>query len=348
MNILVIRFREMGDAIIATPLLASLRKSFPEALIDYVVNANIAPLFEGHPHISRLITFTADERHNTPLYLQKVWKTVHTTRYDIIIDLHSTFESMAFSVFSRASSWRIGLAKSYTRPVFTHVIPRCGDDESMIDHNLQFLRPLADNYTITYDKNVYLSVTEKEKQDFRTYMAQQGIDYSRPIMLAGVTGKIESKTWKQDRMIEILRRIMHRYPRLQIIFNYAPGREADNARAIFEQLDSPEQVFIDIQARSSRALAAMASNIDFYFGNEGGARHIVHAMGRPSFVICSPMAPKATWIPADSDVLARGIEAADLVSRSDLARMDALQRYDAITVEAVWQPLLAFCEQLSI
>ena len=62
-NILVIRFRQMGDAIVATPLLSSLRQTFPEAQIHFVLNDRIAPLFEGHPAIDRIITFTNEERH---------------------------------------------------------------------------------------------------------------------------------------------------------------------------------------------------------------------------------------------------------------------------------------------
>ena len=55
MKILVIRFRQMGDAILTTPLLSTLRKNFPEAEIDYILNERIAPLFEGHPAISEYL-----------------------------------------------------------------------------------------------------------------------------------------------------------------------------------------------------------------------------------------------------------------------------------------------------
>ena len=46
-----------------------------------------------------------------------------------------------------------------------------------------------------------------------------------------------------------------------------------------------------------RQLVALASFSTAYFGNEGGARHIVHAVGRPSFVIVSPSIDPVTWVP---------------------------------------------------
>ena len=71
MKILVVRFRQMGDAILATPLLSTLRANYPDAQIDFVLNERIAPLFEGHPAISRVITFI-DLNPNIPMTLEIV------------------------------------------------------------------------------------------------------------------------------------------------------------------------------------------------------------------------------------------------------------------------------------
>ena len=141
MKILVIRFRQMGDAILATPLLSTLRASFPDAEIDFVLNERIAPLFEGHPALSRIITFTDEERHSFFTYVGKVWRTVHQTRYDAIIDMRSTTNTMLFALFSLRSRWRIGIRKPYTWGIFNRRIEACEDDESMIDHNLKLVPP---------------------------------------------------------------------------------------------------------------------------------------------------------------------------------------------------------------
>ena len=56
-KIIVLRFRRVGDAVISTVLCSSLKKTFPKARIDYVLNENIAPLFENHPDIDKIIRF---------------------------------------------------------------------------------------------------------------------------------------------------------------------------------------------------------------------------------------------------------------------------------------------------
>ena len=330
MKILVIRFRQMGDAILATPLLSTLRKNHPDAEIDFVLNERIAPLFEGHPAISRIITFSDDERHSFFTYIRKVWHIVHQTRYDAIIDMRSTMNTILFALFSLRSPWRIGIRKPYTWGIFNHRYEGCEKDESMIDHNLKLCLPLISTQVERMtDRNLSLFITESEKADFRAYMQQQGINFSLPVMLVGVTAKLEHKTWPQDRMTEVLRRLIETFPQWQLIFNYAPGREAENARCIYELLGSPKSVFLNIAAKSPRELAAMAANCTAYFGNEGGGRHIVHAMGKPSLVICSPYASKTTWLPQDTDIIAQGIDATS---------------YDQITIEHVWSELEQFCK----
>ena len=99
MKILVVRFRQMGDAILTTVVLNSLKKSFPDCSIDFVLNDKICPLFEGHPSINRLIPFTDEERHSFFKYIRKVWHVVHSTHYDVIIDMRSTMNTMLFALF---------------------------------------------------------------------------------------------------------------------------------------------------------------------------------------------------------------------------------------------------------
>lgn len=349
MRILVIRFRQMGDAILATPLLSTLRLNYPDAEIDFVLNERIAPLFDGHPAISRIITFSDEERHSVWQYARKVWRITHSVHYDAIIDMRSTANTMLFALFSLRSKCRIGIRKPYTWGIFNHRYEGCEDNESMISHNLRLAEPLKRNTCEAGQeaahsqwkvcRDLTLSITGQELHDFRTYMEQQGIDFSRPIMLAGVTAKLTNKTWAEDRMTDVLRRFIAQYPDVQIIFNYAPGQEADNARHIYEMLNMPANVFINIEARSMRQLAAMAANCTFYFGNEGGGRHIVHAMGRPSFVICSPYASKSTWLPTDTSIPTAGVAASDI---ADTEGLSPKEQYAMVTADYVWPRLTEF------
>lgn len=55
-RILLIAMRFLGDALLATPLIHSLKQAFPEAKIDILIYRNTAGMFEGNPDIERIIT----------------------------------------------------------------------------------------------------------------------------------------------------------------------------------------------------------------------------------------------------------------------------------------------------
>ncbi|MDO9142075.1 MAG: lipopolysaccharide heptosyltransferase, partial [Methylobacter sp.] len=55
-KILVIAMRYLGDVLLTTPLLHSLRQAYPDAQLDVLVFCNTAAMLEGNPDIDRVIT----------------------------------------------------------------------------------------------------------------------------------------------------------------------------------------------------------------------------------------------------------------------------------------------------
>lgn len=344
MKILVIRFRQMGDAILATCLFNTIKRNDPGADTTYVLNERLAPLFKDHPAIDHLITFSESENYTFWRYLEKVWQVVHQNHYDVIIDMRSTVKSMFFTVFSPSTKYRIGLRKWYTHCAFNYLFDRARKNECTIDHDLMLLSPL--NYTV-WDQSFALPVTVKEKDDFRNYILRMKIHFSRPVVLMGVTSKLQNKTWSPEGMAYIVRNLIQVYPQVQIIFNYAPGKEEWESRQIYELLDRDPHIFINIRASTPRQLVALSSWITLYFGNEGGARHIVHSQGKPSFVIMAPQNSKRMWLPKNN-IPAEGISVEDVASENELAKIPLDRQYALIKKETVWERFLEFINKYHI
>lgn len=337
---LIIRFRQMGDTVLTTPILDTLRRNFPDSRIDIVLNERLAPLLEHHPSVSNVITFTERERHNIFTYVRKVWRIMHAVRYDMVIDMRSNMNTLLFSLLAKGKSVRSGIDKGYSRLFLTDRLVPCGQREYIVDYNLRLLAPLERYGTITYERRLSLTVTDDERKAFKDYMRQCGIDFCRPVMLAGVTAKLEHKAWRRSRMTDVLRRITATFPDVQIVLNYAPGREETDARMIADALNS-RNIFLGVEAKGLRKLMAMASCCTLYFGNEGGTRHIMQAMGKPTFSICSPAANLYTWIPAD-DERHQAVCPDDFATAEQLSVMTYEQRYDLITPDEVWKKLVGF------
>ena len=96
MRILVIRFTSLGDVILTTPVVAALRKRYPEARIDYLVMAGCADAIAGNPHIDTLIPFDKARYHSLP-ELRAYARGLEP--YDLIIDLHAKLRSRLITAF---------------------------------------------------------------------------------------------------------------------------------------------------------------------------------------------------------------------------------------------------------
>lgn len=204
-RILILRFRRVGDAVISSVICSSLKRTFPGARIDYVVNENIGQLFLGHPDIDGVITFNNHELSNVITYCRKVYKIVSATRYDIIIDLRSTVRTLLFSLLSPCTPYRIGKKKSYNLLFQNYRIDnRFRGTNNIVDRNLELLSPLEKEYPVVYEREFRLYPTAAELSQFRRYMESCGVDFSHPLIFCDVTSRVARKSWSFDRMRELL------------------------------------------------------------------------------------------------------------------------------------------------
>ena len=331
---LVIRFRRVGDSVLGVAVCTSLKRTFPGIRVDYVLNAAIAPLYEGHSDIDRVIPFTDDDNRHALRYIARVHRVMRRTRYDIIIDMRATVRTLLFSLFSLRTPFRIGTRKAYSRLLHNYrVADRTAPARDMVQRDLMLLQPLERIANVIYDPCFRLHVPDEERRAYRAYMERCGIDFTRPIVLAAVATRIVGKGWDMERMQAVLRRMIDTY-HPQIIFNYSGDRERALCLSLYERMGRDAHLFPSIEAATLRDLRALTSLCHFFFGNEGGPRHIAQALDIPAYAIYPPGVSKRLWLPGDSPRF-RGISPDDIAPPSPEATR--AERFDLLTVDRVWQ-----------
>lgn len=349
-RILIIRFRRVGDAILSSILCSSLKRTFPEATIDYVLNEEISSLFTHHPDIDNIISFSKDELKSTFTYAKKVKKIMKEGQYDIIIDTRSTIRTSLFSLFSPKTPYKIGRKKSYNifhnYTVNNHFLeynPDNGPSENIIDLTLKLLKPLEKDFSITYDRKFQLYITEEEKKKYANYLLQKKVDLSKPIIICAIATRLTYKMWNKKNMADILQKILSYNEDVQLIFNYGGAKEKNIAKQIHEEMHYHPRVFSDIDANNLRELAVLVSLSKSFFGYEGGPRHIAQALDIPAFAIYPPGVGKQRWLPNPSHAY-QGIEAEEISRELAESDISYQEKISLITVEEVWNrlaPMLA-------
>ena len=115
-RILMVRLGAMGDIIHTLPAAASLRASFPNARIMWLVEPQWAPLLEGNPSIDGVVMLQRDPA--------GVWRSLRQLRkdnYDLAIDFQGLIKSAVVGLLGRPQQllgFRRGIARESPATMF--------------------------------------------------------------------------------------------------------------------------------------------------------------------------------------------------------------------------------------
>lgn len=102
-SLLLVAIRQIGDVLLATPLLRSLRRAWPDAVIDVLVYTDKGGMLEGNPDCNEVIA--VDEHPDLRGYL-RLLRRIHR-RYDLALTIQATDRAHLYSWL--AARRRVGL-----------------------------------------------------------------------------------------------------------------------------------------------------------------------------------------------------------------------------------------------
>ena len=315
-RILVTRMKFIGDVVLTTPLLHSLRTAYPSARIAYMAEARACSLLEHHPAVDELIGY--DFSRPAVLEQVRVALALRRARFDVALDLFSNPRSALLTYLSGARV-RVGLARAGRGRLFTHQVHDDGAPKTAIEFHDQFLRAIGVAPTATQPT---LVVTAEEKEAMRGRL--------RMIEAAwGGTGSGRStgtqSTARRGNQVEVQRSaqaamerrliILHagatwpakqwgaeQYAKLAALLARSTGGRilltggARDASALREVEEKSQRTAQRIGPLTLRELAALLSLADAFVGNDGGPMHISAAVGTPTVGIFGP-GEEQIWFP---------------------------------------------------
>jgi len=280
--ILVSRLRFMGDIILTTPLLAALRRHYPEARIGYLAEAPYHHLLEHHPAVDELYSFRrGDERSQIGLI-----RRLRRHRWDVAIDLFGNPRS-AMLLYLSGARRRIGGDFRGRRYLYTHRIPDPGERMTAIAFHLSYLAPLG----ITGEPLLpVITVTPGEKVEARQYLEDRGYDLQRPVIGLHPGATWPAKRWFPERFAALATRLHE--AKMQTLFTMGPGEEPI-IDAVYRLLPFP---LARPEPLPLRRFAALLSQLRVYVSNDCGPLHLAPAVGTRTVGIFGPGEPDI-WFP---------------------------------------------------
>jgi ADP-heptose:LPS heptosyltransferase len=89
-KILVIRLSSLGDILLTTPVVGTLRKKFPKAQIDFLIKKQFADVYLCNPNVNKKIIYRKESA-------SVLNKELNEAKYDLIIDLQNNWRSRSLT-----------------------------------------------------------------------------------------------------------------------------------------------------------------------------------------------------------------------------------------------------------
>lgn len=269
-SILVIQTAFIGDIIMSSPLFEGLKKIYPEATIDVVVNSKYTALLSNHPHIRKVYGF--DKTSHKFLNLLQLILKLRKSHYDLAVSMQRHLSSSLMMVLGGVKK-RVGSSK---QKMLTHAVtfPAGIHNREKAGLLLKMVRKG------TYDLQTRLYPSEKDKE-----AAGSLVRNNRRFKLGVAPGSVwETKKWPKEYYIEAINRMADEAD----IYLIGGGRDdIILCQEIVDKLDRPDIVNTAGQL-SLLASAALIEQLDLLLCNDSAPLHMANAMKTPVFAFFGP------------------------------------------------------------
>ena len=270
-RILVIGLSNVGDAVLMSPVIASLRARFPNAELTLVAGERARLIFEHDPRITRLIGF---EEYRGALGRLRLAGLVWSIRPDALIDLRQTALPLI---------WRPWRAWRYFRPA-PRSIPHMRER-----HLWRMRQQLGVTGPAASPVPPALWVSPESAAYADKLLLRWGVR-SGALVIVCPGARSHIKRWSAERFAQLADRLTGAY-HCQVVLTGSPADLA-LVDTIAKNMIT-ESIRIDGHT-TFRQMAACVEQADLVIANDTGILHIAAALRRPLIGLYGPTSPSIT------------------------------------------------------
>jgi heptosyltransferase-3 len=278
-RILVIQLRRIGDVLMCTPAVRSLRKNFPKAFMAFLTEKESAAILSENPYLDELIALDRKKYKNPWYSLKSLWK-VRKKKFDLVIDFFGNPRSAYFSFFSGAKV-RLGYT-FHQRKMFYNLIAYVNSTPQYAA--LARLEALSLIGIKEADCRLDFFLSKEAQKFAESFFIQENVDSSKLSISVSPTSRRAFNRYPLERYAQICDWLVSKY-NAEIILVWGPKE-----KEVVEKLSAliSHKPKMSRETSSLQELGAILKKCDIHLGNDNGTKHIAVAMGKPTLTIYGP------------------------------------------------------------
>jgi heptosyltransferase-2 len=272
-RILVLSPNWLGDAVMALPAIADVRRHFPEARVIVAARRSVADLFHLTPHVDRVVMLDHSEV-----------STLKAQGADIAILLPNSFKA-AWLVKRAGVAERWGYAADFRRPLLSRAIARPRQSVHQAEYYQQLVRALGLD---TGPLEPTIVIPEDATVAARTLLNSRNWSAARPLVaIAPGAAYGTAKRWLPEHYASLVTALVKTGAQCVLV-----GSAGDRATTEWIQRlvpDAQRKHVLDLTGVTTlSSLAGVIGIAKAFVSNDSGAMHLASAAGVPVAAIFGP------------------------------------------------------------
>ncbi len=294
----------VGDLVMATPALKTIRAKFPRSHIAWLVKSYGKKAIEDLPYHDEILEYDDKKRDRGVGGLFSWAMRLRRKRFDLAVVLPNSFSS-ALMVFLAGIKRRVGYNREGRGFMLTDSLqpPRNGSRIVPIPMVEYYLR-ISDTLKCPRITEIpELSVSSIARREVKTIFEKFGLDKNgmTVVMIPGAAYG-SSKCWKPEYFAEVADQLIEQYGCKLLII---PGpEEVEIARDIQAGMKNSPSV-LDNPVVPLDVLMAIIESSSLVITNDTGPRHFAVAFDKPVVVIMGPTDPRYTNLNLQKTIVLR-------------------------------------------
>lgn len=278
-NILIIQLRQLGDVLVTTPVISSLKKRFPDAIISFLTEVNAYDILSGNPYLDEIITI---KRKSSLLEQLRVIRDIRKKRFDLVLDFMANPRTAYISFFSGARI-TIGPDVRLRGLLYKERVSLAGD--YVVGVKFSMLKSLGiEGGNRAPDLYIPNGIKDKVSSIFKSLKIEDD-DF---LVCIDATHRRITRKWTAEGFAEVADRLTEEYG-AKVLFIWGPG-EREEVEGIMARCRHRHLISL---GTTIKELAALIKRADLLIGNCSFPRHVAVSQGTPSLIIIG--APGEGW-----------------------------------------------------
>ena len=292
-RILVVRPDRIGDVLLSTPVLESLRHALPEAFIIMLIAPHGREIVELNPYLNGVLVLDKKGRHRGATGMVRLVRELRRHRFDTALVLHGT-RRVHLALFLARIPRRIG----YNRKWGMLLTDRLKDVKHFGEkHEAQYTLDILRSLGIPVEPpHVLLPTTPESDKKVDLFLEGQGVSRRESLVVLHPGASSPSKRWREERFAELADRLVQKRG-LRVIVICGP-QDVATGQSVLRAMRNKA---IDACGKLSvREIGSLFKRSRLLISNDSGPVHAAVGVGTPVISLFGRSQPglsKTRWRP---------------------------------------------------